>query len=176
VTTNVTTGCSDELSSFGFQANDTSTLIGIVQAVYPAVRQIVCLKESVVGSSPTKWLLILFLNSTSANQLCVTETLTGIQNSFGTLSASGIEKIFTDLFSGKTTVPKSITCSDCTKASYNILKTNFPDYVTDLTSNLSTECGSSFVGEVLTYNLMCLPGLIHVLYRWLKPFRYLTEC
>jgi hypothetical protein len=127
VTTNITTGCSAELSAIGFQTSDTSSLISVVQEVYPVARQIVCLKD------------------TSANELCITESLTGIQNSFGTLSLSGIRTFGQDIVSSSTTIPTNVTCSSCTKATYNILEKNFPQYANAATSNLTTECGSSFV-------------------------------
>jgi hypothetical protein len=45
VTTNVTTGCSVELSSLGLGTDDPTSLITGIQEAYPVVRQIICLKE-----------------------------------------------------------------------------------------------------------------------------------
>ena len=45
IITNVTNGCSSDLSSFGFSSDDTQTVISAVQAYYPTVRSLVCLKK-----------------------------------------------------------------------------------------------------------------------------------
>jgi len=128
VTTNVTTGCSVELSSLGLGTDDPTSLITGIQEAYPVVRQIICLKD------------------TSANQLCPTEILTDIQNSFGTLSITGIETLVGSYIAGNATVPKDATCSDCTKESFNLINQNFPGLIPSGTSNnLSAECGSSFI-------------------------------
>jgi hypothetical protein len=43
--TNVTSGCSTELSDLGIGTSDTALLITEVQQVYPTVRKVVCLQE-----------------------------------------------------------------------------------------------------------------------------------
>lgn len=99
--------------------------------------------------------------STSTNQLCANESLTSIQDSYGTLSVSGVEKLVSDIIAGTASLPKNVTCSDCTKASYNIIKASFPEYITsDVSNNFSTECGSSFVGEFSVYTSLTICSFI----------------
>ena len=89
--------------------------------------------------------------STSANQLCVTEVLTGIQDTIGTLSIDNLISLVPKLLSGSgsldSTVPKNVTCSSCAKQAYNTLNSAFPNLVTsDDKSAIQSECGASFTG------------------------------
>jgi len=127
VVTNITTGCSTELSAAGLSTSDPSSIISVVQEAYPTVRQVVCLKD------------------TSANALCITELLTDIQNSVGTLSISNIITIIPNIVSGSSTIPKNVTCNDCTKQAYNVVNKNFPGLISSSdATGLSTACGASF--------------------------------
>jgi hypothetical protein len=47
VITNVTTGCSEDLASFGVSTDIAQQIIPIAQQVYPTARKVVCLKECV---------------------------------------------------------------------------------------------------------------------------------
>lgn len=115
------------------------------------------------------------MNITSANELCASETLTDIQNSNGTLTLNSFVQFITGLVDGTGNLPKDAACSDCSKESYNIFKQNFPALVSsDTTNNLSSECGSSFIGVFTTALLLFL---IYVFFcRWFQPFRYHTDC
>jgi hypothetical protein len=125
IVTNFTTGCSSELSAIGFSSSSTSDLISAVEEAYPVARQIACLKD------------------TSANKLCVTETLTTIQSMFGAITISGIPGIITNI-SSTTSLPGNITCTDCVKQAYNIVNKAYPDQSSDLATSLQSECGSNF--------------------------------
>jgi hypothetical protein len=93
-------------------------------------------------------MLIFPTDSTSANQLCVTELLTNVQSSVGTLSVANIMQIIPNIATGSSTIPKNVTCSDCVKQAYNIVNKDFPGAIpTQVTSDFSSACGSSFVGE-----------------------------
>jgi len=125
---NITSGCSAELTAVGLGVSDPASLTSIVQQVYPAVRQAVCLKD------------------TSSSTLCATELLTDIQNQVGTLSVTNLIKIVPEIASGSVTIPTNITCSDCTKQVFNIAKQQFPSYVQgEVTSVIQGECGATFV-------------------------------
>lgn len=96
-------------------------------------------------------MLIFPIDSTSANQLCVTELLTNIQSAVGTLSIANIVQIIPNIASGSATIPKNVTCSDCVKQAYNIVNKDFPGSIpSQAASELSSACGSSFTGEFLT--------------------------
>ncbi|KIM92031.1 hypothetical protein PILCRDRAFT_57602, partial [Piloderma croceum F 1598] len=45
IVTNVTSGCSSDLSSLGLTTSNPSDIVSAVQAAYPTVRQVICLKE-----------------------------------------------------------------------------------------------------------------------------------
>jgi len=127
VVTNITTGCATDLASLGLGTTDPSALITTVQAAYPTVRQVGCLKD------------------TSADSLCVTELLNDIQADTTTLSINNIVGLITQIISGANiTIPQNVTCSNCSKAAYTIVSQNFPSIVSSDQSALQSECGSSF--------------------------------
>ncbi|KAI0297173.1 hypothetical protein BC826DRAFT_1184796 [Russula brevipes] len=116
--TNVTNGCSSDLSSLGLDVQDVTTS---VQRFYPTVRQILCLHDS------------------STNQLCAVEGLYDIQNKTGTLSLNNISTIapFSE---------QDVACSNCTKAAYNIILSNDPEVITSsVNSSISNQCGANFL-------------------------------
>ncbi|KAF7361788.1 hypothetical protein MVEN_00523000 [Mycena venus] len=121
VVTNITTGCSAELSSS--PDSSASTLIPLVEQYYTTARKIVCLADS--GTN------------------CITQTLTNIQSILGTLSISNIGDVITKAAT-TTSLPTNITCTDCLKQAYNVLNTDFPSTASSLTSELDSECGASF--------------------------------
>jgi hypothetical protein len=126
VVKNVTDGCPDEFSSLGISGSSTADITAQVQAAYPPIRQAICLKD------------------TTTNTLCVTETLTNIQNLAGTLSADNIANVIANL-KGMTSFPANITCTDCIKQMYNIFKNQFPTEVSGLADPLQSQCGASFL-------------------------------
>ncbi|THH07016.1 hypothetical protein EW145_g3666 [Phellinidium pouzarii] len=130
IVTNITSGCSSDLSPLGFSNSSTPDVISVVQQGYPTVREIACLKE------------------TSNNTLCVTDLLTDLQNEDGTLSLNTIFATLPQLVvGGASDVPSYIKCSDCVKQAYNVLKTNDPSIASqsNVTSALTSQCGASFL-------------------------------
>lgn len=129
--TTIVNGCQTDLQSVGFgQVTNTQQVISIVQQAYPTVRQVACLKDS--GNSST---------------LCVTETLTNIQSSTGTLSKNALTTLISQAMQGQLpNVPSSALCTDCTKEAFNIIKDDYPSLVNSNVDNaVSTECGAAFV-------------------------------
>jgi hypothetical protein len=127
VVTNITSGCSTELSSFGVSISNPSQIINIVEEAYPTIRQAACLKDN------------------SASKLCATELLTDIQASVGTLSITSLVQIIPNLLSGSASIPQTVTCSDCVKQTYNVVQQNFPGLLgSGASSALGTACGSAF--------------------------------
>ncbi|KAJ7780537.1 hypothetical protein DFH07DRAFT_792628 [Mycena maculata] len=125
VVTNVTTGCSAELSSVSSSESSSSTLTTLVEQYYSTARQIICLSDS--GTN------------------CITEMLTSLQTVFGTLSINNIGTVLENAFTNSTTtIPSNVTCSNCVKGAYNVLNENFPSTASTLASDLQSECGSDF--------------------------------
>ncbi|KAF8893984.1 hypothetical protein BD779DRAFT_1467564 [Infundibulicybe gibba] len=123
VATNITTGCALELSALGVSSANASSLGPAIQQFYPTVRKIVCLKDS--------------------NTNCITQTLTNVQSIVGTLSVTNIVGVVAKF--GQVQLPANVTCTDCMKAAYNIIKTDVPDLVSDAASAVQSQCGASFV-------------------------------
>ncbi|KAJ6587045.1 hypothetical protein DFH09DRAFT_977461 [Mycena vulgaris] len=119
--TNVTTGCSTELSSAG--SVSASSLTTMVEQYYPTARKIICLTDS--GTN------------------CITQTLTNIQAILGTLSLNNIGDVVANAFT-TTSIPTNVTCSNCVKQAYNVLNADFPSTASSAASALQSECGSSF--------------------------------
>ncbi|KAF9012439.1 hypothetical protein BDQ17DRAFT_1232492 [Cyathus striatus] len=122
VLTNVTAGCQTELAGTGLTTDTVSSIIPIVQTFYPAVREIVCLKDG--------------------NTNCVTQTLTNLQSVTGTLTLSEISALISN---PPTNLPSNVTCTNCVKAAYNIVNQTAPSLVSDVTSSLQSQCGTSFL-------------------------------
>jgi hypothetical protein len=99
-------------------------------------------------------------DSTKANELCVTELLTDIQDSVGTLSVGNIVQIVTNLVSGGSNIPQNVTCSDCVKESLNIINKDYPGLIPNSTSSLSSTCGSNFTGKLL----VCILSLLVLIF------------
>jgi len=126
--TNVTSGCGTELTSL-VGTSTPSQLTSIVQEAYPTVRQMVCLEDN-----------------SNNDELCVTETLTNIQATTGTLTLSSVSALFSSLLGGGSlSLPSNTTCTSCTKAAYNVANKNFPDLVSGEKNAIEQTCGVSFV-------------------------------
>jgi len=136
VVTNIISGCSSDLASLGLPTNDTSSVVTVVQAAYPTVRQVACLKD------------------TSANTLCVTEELTDIQSATTTLSIDNIVGLITQLMSGTTiNIPQNVTCSNCSKAAYTLVAQSFPSIASGEQSAVQSECGTAFTNGQMPSNI-----------------------
>ncbi|KAG5641203.1 hypothetical protein DXG03_005774 [Asterophora parasitica] len=123
IVTNVTAGCSTELSLAGFQSGDTSAVTALIQKYYPDVRNIVCLKDG--------------------NTNCVTQTLTNIQDIVGPLTVQTTLALFSGN-SNLTELPSNVTCTSCAKAAYNIVNAEVPGFLGANSEDLQAVCGASF--------------------------------
>ncbi|TFK44825.1 hypothetical protein BDQ12DRAFT_661487 [Crucibulum laeve] len=119
VVNNVTAGCSAEFGNSSSSSNAAVT--SIIQQYYPTVRQVVCLKDGDTN--------------------CITQTLTNIEQATGTLS---ISNIFSIIANPPANIPSNISCTNCVKAAYNIIRKDFSSLVSDSDSTLQQQCGSSF--------------------------------
>jgi len=122
IVTNITSGCGTDLSDAGLSSVSASDLTTLVEKLYPGIRRIACLKD------------------TSAGQFCVTETLTNIQNVYGTVTLSNLF----DIFPANNSFPSNITCTNCVKQTYNIIVQEFPSESPVLAPPLQSQCGSDF--------------------------------
>ncbi|CDO74345.1 hypothetical protein BN946_scf184645.g1 [Trametes cinnabarina] len=128
VVQSVTSGCSSELTSLGLSNVDAGELTTLVQMAYPTARQVACLGDT-----------------SNNNALCVTETLNNIQPYTGTLTVSNIDSIASQVMSGSLpNLPSNVTCTDCTKAAYNIVQQNFGDLTSGFSGDVNSTCGASF--------------------------------
>lgn len=130
IVSNVTSNCPTELSSLGLGNATASEITSVVEQAYPTVRKVLCLADT-----------------SSNNTLCVTELLTNLQNSVGTLTSTNIESLVNQINQGNLpNVSSTVLCTDCDKEAYNIIKNDYPDLVsTQVVSEVSTECGATFV-------------------------------
>ncbi|KAK0454927.1 hypothetical protein EV421DRAFT_462675 [Armillaria borealis] len=120
---NLTSGCSTELATIGLNTSETDQNIVTAQEAYPTVRRILCLQDS--------------------DTYCVTETLRGIESSVGTLSVNRIVS-FLGGQASFSSLPSNVTCSNCTKAAYNILQEAYPALVNNGTESIQSQCGEAF--------------------------------
>ncbi|KDQ57754.1 hypothetical protein JAAARDRAFT_130475, partial [Jaapia argillacea MUCL 33604] len=129
IVTNVTQGCSAELTAAGLQTSSASALITEIEQVYPTVRQIFCLKDT-----------------TDSNTLCITQTLNNLQSVIGPITMSNLEVLIPQITSGSSNVtfPNNVTCTNCIKESYNIIAQNIPSSAGSFQSPLASQCGTSF--------------------------------
>ncbi|KAG1816105.1 uncharacterized protein BJ212DRAFT_211950 [Suillus subaureus] len=126
IVTDIISGCSTELSSLGVTTNSTA-IVTSIQAAYPTVRQLMCLKD------------------TSTSTLCVPELLTNTQSSTTTLSLNNMVALVTKLVSGQNTgIPSSAACTNCTKAAYTVLNQGLPGVASTARSSFSSECGTNY--------------------------------
>ncbi|KAL0956470.1 hypothetical protein HGRIS_002616 [Hohenbuehelia grisea] len=120
-TRNLLSGCAADLGPFSEGIN-ADEVVAQVQQIFPTFRKVACLKEG--------------------NSLCVTKVLTDAQNLLGTLSINNAMAVFAKART-LTEIPTNITCTNCVKAAYNIVKQDFPDAIPS--QDVSSVCGASFI-------------------------------
>ncbi|KAI0287162.1 hypothetical protein BC826DRAFT_71331 [Russula brevipes] len=114
--TNVTNGCSSDLSPLGLDVQDVTTS---VQRFYPTVRQILCLYDT--------------------NQLCAVEGLYDIYNKTGT---NNISTIVAPIFSEQDVVCSNCTKAAYNIVLSNVPEV----ITSSVNSSLSNQCGANFLG------------------------------
>ncbi|KAJ4483285.1 hypothetical protein J3R30DRAFT_1757990 [Lentinula aciculospora] len=130
VVTNLTSGCSSELSSLGISTSSIqSEVISIAQEFYPTVRQVACLEDD------------------TSNQLCAVETLNNLQSVVGQLNVTDLSvlNLFADAEKLFANGVQDIACTDCMKESFSIAKANFPSLVSQAEPDAQALCGASFL-------------------------------
>lgn len=122
IVSNFTSGCPVEAAALGVNQDNSGAVAAAVQRFYPTVRRVVCLKDG--------------------NTNCVTQTLTNIEAVTGTLTITRVGALLAGGWTS-VTLPPNVTCTNCIKASYNILNQVDSDYFPNTT--LTETCGASFV-------------------------------
>jgi hypothetical protein len=91
-------------------------------------------------------------SNSNNKELCVTETLTSIQTNTGTLTIDKLLQIVPAIAAGEAnSLNGTNLCTPCVKQFYNVAESGFPGIFgpgTTVASNVQTDCGSSFVGEL----------------------------
>ncbi|KAJ1306344.1 hypothetical protein OPQ81_007351 [Rhizoctonia solani] len=123
---NITNGCQSDLNSAGVTTGTWQDITDYVKEWYPVGRQVACLKN---GGS-----------------FCVTSTLQAIENWLGQpLSKNTISTVVPKLISTGTDIPTNLTCTDCTKAAYALIRPHLSDSQRGTWDNAATgQCGSSY--------------------------------
>ncbi|CAE6345380.1 unnamed protein product [Rhizoctonia solani] len=123
---NITKGCMSDLNSAGINASTWQYMNDFVREWYPVARQIACLKNG--------------------DSFCVTTTLQDIEDWVGQpLSKNTIENVIPKIVS-TTEIPANLTCTDCTKAAYALIRPHLNDTERGNWDNVATEqCGSGFI-------------------------------
>ncbi|KAG8689447.1 hypothetical protein FRC11_002532 [Ceratobasidium sp. 423] len=123
---NITTGCQSDLNSAGLTSGTLQDITDYIKEWYPVGRQVACLKQN--------------------NAFCVTTTLQAIENWVGQpLSKNTIQTVVPKLVSTGTEVPTNLTCTDCTKAAYALIRPHLNDANRGTWDNyVSGQCGSSY--------------------------------
>ncbi|CAE6345397.1 unnamed protein product [Rhizoctonia solani] len=126
VLSNITSGCSNDLNSAGVTTGTWEDITDYVKEWYPVGRQVACLKNG--------------------NSFCVTTTLQAIENWVGQpLSKNTIQTVLPRLVSTTTEVPTNLTCTDCTKAAYALIRPHLNDANRGTWDNTATgQCGSTY--------------------------------
>jgi hypothetical protein len=121
----VISGCSQD-----FQTTPAATpqITAYVQGIYPTARKVVCLKDN------------------TKNQFCLTTELQIAQGIVGVINLVNLEDAIRNITNNESSL-KKVTCTNCVKEAFNIIKTDFPRsaYVTSLQPKAQQLCGADFI-------------------------------
>ncbi|KDN38077.1 hypothetical protein RSAG8_09762, partial [Rhizoctonia solani AG-8 WAC10335] len=146
----ITDGCQCDLNIAGVTNGILQAISSHVEEWYTAGRQVACLKEG--------------------NDLCVTKTLQAIEKWVGQpLSKNTIRTVIPKLISTGTEVPTNLTCTDCTKAAFSLIRPHLSESQRGTwDSYINGQCGSGYTdgatpsGVVQSANTLfakrCFPG------------------
>jgi len=145
ITTNLTTGCNDDLTSLFGSMPSTSDIVSAVQNAYPTVQSIMCLTD--------------MMNNT----FCATDMLDDLQSTFGQLSVDNILQQLPSIMAGDLTtssLPMYFMCSDCAQAAYSMLQAADPDLAdaSFMTNELTSQCGASMLNATMPSDVIVATG------------------
>ncbi|KAG9100022.1 hypothetical protein FRC06_004601 [Ceratobasidium sp. 370] len=126
---NVTSGCHSDLTQWQVTDQDIEIVKGYIKEFYPQAREVACLKDS-----------------NASNQFCITENLRKFENITGIpLTPNNLWNISPSVYSANSTITKNLTCTDCTKAAWNIIRPYLgSDAQAEVASQLDQICGPGF--------------------------------
>ena len=82
----------------------------------------------------------------------MTELLTDIQSQVGTITKDNVQEIVSEIAEGSITLGSNVTCTDCTKAMYNLVDQADPSIASTYNSTVVSQCGASFTGMWLHFH------------------------
>ncbi|CAE6449226.1 unnamed protein product [Rhizoctonia solani] len=129
-------GCATDLAEKGWSADDLESILGDGVKYYPSVREVLCLRSTGEGQG-----------------LCITTTLTNIQNMTGESLNIGtlVAKTPQALTSHSLDIPKNVSCTPCTQGAYTIARPNLPssESVKAWDNFWINQCGEQFISGTL---------------------------
>ncbi|QRV95889.1 hypothetical protein RhiJN_23907 [Ceratobasidium sp. AG-Ba] len=129
----ITEGCSSDLLARNWSPEQLNSLLQDKFKYYNATRQVFCLRD------------------TTSNQLCITTTMSMIEQMKGEPLNAGtvVSEIPQVLRNHNITVPKNISCTQCTQAAYTIARANLPSEssVKSWDTFWINQCGDNFISE-----------------------------
>ncbi|KAJ7580786.1 hypothetical protein C8J56DRAFT_1169133 [Mycena floridula] len=137
VTQAILEGCKTEptaqlLSPTGLDAKTKASLVSAVQKNYPLARSVLCMQDTKQNPS----------------QVCLTQTLLGLQSTFGKFGVSDIFGIFLNLGAN----PSKVVCTDCLKATGQMIA----GPAAALNNGVFSQCPKSFADGKKPVNIVPL--------------------
>ncbi|KAG9123476.1 hypothetical protein FRC07_014891 [Ceratobasidium sp. 392] len=130
---NVTSGCRTDLDRWDVSDDQMQTVEEYIKKYYFVAREIACLKDT-----------------NSSNQFCITETLKSWEAQIGVpLTPNNLQSLsYSHDISQNATLIKNLTCTDCTKAAWSIIKPYVKsDDQASVESQIDEICGSGFANS-----------------------------
>ncbi|QRV81408.1 hypothetical protein RhiJN_09423 [Ceratobasidium sp. AG-Ba] len=127
----ITGGCSSDLQARNWSPEQLNSLLQDKFKYYNATREVLCLRD------------------TASNQLCITTTMSMIEQMRGEPLNAGtvVSEIPQILRNQNITVPQNISCTQCTQAAYTIARANLPSEssVKSWDTFWIKQCGDNFI-------------------------------
>ncbi|KAG8723869.1 hypothetical protein FRC09_001448 [Ceratobasidium sp. 395] len=132
VFSNVTSGCRTDMAQRDVTDDQIETVRGYIEEFYPVAREVLCLKDS-----------------NAAGEYCITESLKNLEAQIGVpLTPNNLQNLDYSTFSSNSTLMKNLTCTDCTKAAWSIIKPYLDsNSQAQVESQVDEICGSGFANS-----------------------------
>lgn len=136
---NITTGCTTDLSAAGTTPADMQTAQTLIEKFYPVTREVSCLKDA---------------NNSGA--YCLTTTLKAFESHMNaSLGMSSMSTIAPKLAASGGDVPKDLVCTPCIDAAYGLIKPYLSSTdIETVDGYLNGLCGSTFTNGTTPTNII----------------------